>query len=155
LVASDPCRAAQGNATAARSLDLSPSAVSKPITRLEGRLGARLLVCTTRALTPTDDGEAHHHAALRILRDLNDADRAAAGRAVSASPGSGCSTSRPRLRMPLSEDCNPGDLDLVHAIHGAGGPVPHRVDAFIDHRVETSRGSALPNVATTSRRSDL
>jgi DNA-binding transcriptional LysR family regulator len=67
---------------AARSLDLTPSAVSKLIARLEARLGVRLLVRTTRALTLTDEGEAYHHAARRILQDLNDADQAAAGGAV-------------------------------------------------------------------------
>lgn len=71
-----------GFSAAARSLDLTPSAVSKLIARLEARLGARLLVRTTRALTLTEEGEAYHHAALRILQDLNDADLAAAGGAV-------------------------------------------------------------------------
>lgn len=71
-----------GFSAAARSLDLTPSAVSKLIARLESRLGARLLVRTTRALTLTEEGEAYHHAALGILRDLNDADQAVAGGAV-------------------------------------------------------------------------
>jgi DNA-binding transcriptional LysR family regulator len=71
-----------GLSAAARSLDLTPSAVSKLIARLEARLGVRLLVRTTRALTLTDEGEAYHHAARRILQDLNDADQAAAGGAV-------------------------------------------------------------------------
>lgn len=67
---------------AARSLDLTPSAVSKLIARLEARLGSRLLVRTTRALTLTEEGEAYHRAALRILQELNDADQAAAAGAV-------------------------------------------------------------------------
>lgn len=71
-----------GFSAAARSLDLTPSAVSKLIARLEARLGARLLVRTTRALTLTEEGEAYHHAALRILQQLNDADLAASGGAV-------------------------------------------------------------------------
>lgn len=45
-------------------------------------LEAHLLVRTTRALTLTEEGEAFHHAALRILQDLNDADQQAAGGAV-------------------------------------------------------------------------
>jgi len=68
-----------GFSAAACSLDLTPSAVSKLIARLETRLGARLLVRTTRALTLTEEGEAYHHAALRILQDINAADQAAAG----------------------------------------------------------------------------
>ncbi|MBS7811139.1 LysR family transcriptional regulator [Roseococcus pinisoli] len=71
-----------GFSAAARSLDLTPSAVSKLIARLEGRLGARLLLRTTRALTLTDEGEAYHRAAERILRELNEADQEATGGAV-------------------------------------------------------------------------
>lgn len=68
-----------GFSAAARSLDLTPSAVSKLIGRLERRLGTRLLVRTTRSLTPTEEGEAFYRAALRIVRDLNDAELAASG----------------------------------------------------------------------------
>ncbi|EJB01826.1 transcriptional regulator [Rhizobium leguminosarum bv. trifolii WSM597] len=71
-----------GFSAAARNLDLTPSAVSKLIARLEARLGTRLLVRTTRALTLTEEGEAYHDAALRILQELNDADEEAAGGAV-------------------------------------------------------------------------
>ncbi|MBB2830143.1 LysR family transcriptional regulator [Rhizobium phaseoli] len=71
-----------GFSAAARNLDITPSAVSKLIARLEARLGTRLLVRTTRALTLTEEGEAYHHAALKILQELNDADQAAAGGAV-------------------------------------------------------------------------
>lgn len=71
-----------GFSAAARSLDLTPSAVSKLIARLEERLGTRLLVRTTRALTLTDEGEAFHQSALRILRELDEAEQAAAAGAV-------------------------------------------------------------------------
>lgn len=71
-----------GFSAAARSLDLTPSAVSKVIARLEDRLGARLLLRTTRALTLTEEGEAYHRAAVAILQDLDDADQAAAVGAV-------------------------------------------------------------------------
>lgn len=71
-----------GFSAAARSLELTPSAVSKLIARLEARLGMRLLVRTTRALTMTEEGEAYHRAAQRIIQALDDADQAAAGGAV-------------------------------------------------------------------------
>ncbi|ATE65566.1 LysR family transcriptional regulator [Rhizorhabdus dicambivorans] len=71
-----------GFSAAARTLDLTPSAVSKLIARLEDRLGARLLLRTTRALTLTEEGEAYHHAALRILRDIDDADQQIGGGTV-------------------------------------------------------------------------
>lgn len=67
---------------AARSLDLTPSAVSKLMARLERRLGARLLVRTTRALSLTEEGAAYHRASLRILQELDEADQAAAGGAI-------------------------------------------------------------------------
>jgi DNA-binding transcriptional LysR family regulator len=71
-----------GFSVAARSLDLTPSAVSKLIGRLEARLGTRLLLRTTRALTLTEEGEAYYHAAQSILQGLNEADRAAAAGAI-------------------------------------------------------------------------
>ncbi|MER9236820.1 LysR substrate-binding domain-containing protein [Mesorhizobium sp. M0622] len=71
-----------GFSAAARKLDITPSAVSKLIARLEARLGTRLLLRTTRAIRLTEEGEAYHHAALRILQDLNDADQEASGGAV-------------------------------------------------------------------------
>jgi len=71
-----------GFSAAARSLDLTPSAVSKLVARLEERLGARLLVRTTRALRLTEEGEAYHRAALRLLQDLNEAEHAVAAGAV-------------------------------------------------------------------------
>ncbi|TWB13739.1 LysR family transcriptional regulator [Nitrospirillum amazonense] len=65
-----------GFSAAARTLDLTPSAVSKLIARLEARLGARLLNRTTRALTLTDEGRGYLQAAERALRALDDADQA-------------------------------------------------------------------------------
>jgi DNA-binding transcriptional LysR family regulator len=71
-----------GFSAAARSLDLTPSAVSKLIARLETRLGARLLTRTTRALTLTDEGQTYLTAAMRILQDLNEADQAVGGSTI-------------------------------------------------------------------------
>src|SRR5215470_892913 len=67
-----------GFSAAARSLDLTPSAVSKLIARLEGRLGVRLLARTTRALTLTEEGAAHHRAAGSALQELENAEQAVA-----------------------------------------------------------------------------
>ena len=49
---------AESFSAAARTLGLSKSAVSKQISRLEDRLGVRLLNRTTRSLNVTDVGEA-------------------------------------------------------------------------------------------------
>lgn len=64
-----------GFSAAARTLDLTPSAVSKLIARLEDRLGVRLLARTTRALSLTEEGEAYHRSALRLLQELNEAEQ--------------------------------------------------------------------------------
>jgi DNA-binding transcriptional LysR family regulator len=64
-------------AGAARTLTLTPSGVSKILTRLEGRLGIRLLTRTTRALALTEEGEAYHRACVRILRELDEAEQVA------------------------------------------------------------------------------
>ena len=61
---------AQGFSAAAPALGLTPSAVSKLVTRLEARLGVRLLQRTTRALSLTAEGEAFYAAARRIVGEI-------------------------------------------------------------------------------------
>lgn len=66
---------------AARASGLTPSAVSKTMARLEDRLGARLVMRTTRALTLTVEGRDLLERAHAILAALDSAEReAAAGR---------------------------------------------------------------------------
>ncbi len=67
---------AGGFSSAARSLNLSPSAVSKQITRLEDRLGVRLLTRTTRRLNLTEEGDAFYHRVKRILAEIDEAEQA-------------------------------------------------------------------------------
>jgi DNA-binding transcriptional LysR family regulator len=62
---------AKGFSAAAPELGLTPSAVSKLVTRLEARLGVRLLQRTTRALSLTADGEAFYAAARRIVGEID------------------------------------------------------------------------------------
>ena len=62
-------------AAAARSFGLSPSAISKLVARLEGRLGTRLIVRTTRTLKLTPEGETYYDRALRVLADIDEAER--------------------------------------------------------------------------------
>lgn len=61
---------ARGFSAAAPALGLTPSAVSKLVTRLEARLGVRLLQRTTRALSLTAEGEAFYAAAHRIVGEI-------------------------------------------------------------------------------------
>lgn len=63
-----------GFSAAARDLDLTPSAVSKLVTRLEDRLGVRLLNRTTRSLALTAEGEAFFQRSQRILADIAEAE---------------------------------------------------------------------------------
>ncbi|MFC5441808.1 LysR family transcriptional regulator [Rhizobium halophytocola] len=62
---------------AARSLSISPSAVSKSVQRLEKHLGVPLFTRTTRALTLTPEGLDLHERALRLLRDAEAIEQAA------------------------------------------------------------------------------
>lgn len=59
---------------AARSLGITPSGVSRAISRLERRLGVRLLQRTTRSLGLTDDGAAYYERCKAILAELEDAE---------------------------------------------------------------------------------
>jgi DNA-binding transcriptional LysR family regulator len=61
---------------AAVRLGLSKSAVSKQIAKLEDRLGARLLNRTTRTLSPTDAGQDFYERCLRVVREVEEAERA-------------------------------------------------------------------------------
>ncbi len=84
----------QSFSAAGRKLRLSPSAVSKLITRLEERLGTRLLVRTTRALQLTPEGEIYLERSRRILSDIEETERAVAA--------GGAAVPRGRLRVSTS-----------------------------------------------------
>ncbi len=65
----------QGGFTdAARKLGISKSAVSKHVSSLETRLGARLLNRTTRRVSPTEIGLVYYDRARRVLNDAGEAD---------------------------------------------------------------------------------
>lgn len=61
---------------AAERLNLTASAVSKAIARLEGRLQARLFQRTTRSLALTDAGTAFYRTCSGVLADLEEAELA-------------------------------------------------------------------------------
>ncbi len=77
---------------AAKTLGMTPSAISKLVGRLEDRLGTRLLNRTTRRLQLTPEGAAFYDNGLRILGEIDAAEREAAAGA----------TPRGRLRV----NCN-------------------------------------------------
>jgi DNA-binding transcriptional LysR family regulator len=71
-----------GFTPAAREFRLTPSGVSKLISRLERRLGSRLVNRSTRKLQLTPEGETFYQRAARILADMDEAEgEAAAGAA--------------------------------------------------------------------------
>ncbi|SMG54821.1 LysR family transcriptional regulator [Paraburkholderia susongensis] len=61
---------------AARRLRLGQPAVSKTIAQLEEQLGARLLLRSTRGLTPTDAGQRFYEHVLRAIDAANQAEQA-------------------------------------------------------------------------------
>lgn len=71
-----------GFSAAAKLFGMTPSAVSKLVTRLEAELGARLINRSTRKLQLTAEGQAFHQRCVTILSDIAEAEcEAAAGRA--------------------------------------------------------------------------
>lgn len=60
----------------ARALNLTPSAVSKLIGRLEDRLGARLLNRTTRRVSLTEEGRTYYQHCTPILAAIDEAEQA-------------------------------------------------------------------------------
>src|SRR5246500_3625661 len=63
----------------ARELGVSQPSVSRMVASLEARLGVKLLLRTTRRVTPTDAGTVYLERARRILGDLDEAAHAARG----------------------------------------------------------------------------
>jgi DNA-binding transcriptional LysR family regulator len=65
-----------GFSAAARELNMSKSAVSKHIAKLEEHLGVRLLNRTTRKLSPTEVGTTFYERARRIVQDVEETEQA-------------------------------------------------------------------------------
>ena len=59
---------------AAREMHSSPAMISKRVTRLEDRLGVRLLQRTTRRVSPTDVGQSFYERVLGVLAAVEDAE---------------------------------------------------------------------------------
>jgi DNA-binding transcriptional LysR family regulator len=64
---------------AARHLNVGQPAVSKSIAQLEERLGARLLLRSTRGLMPTEAGKSFYDRARRAIEEAEEAEHAARG----------------------------------------------------------------------------
>jgi len=66
---------ARNFSTAAESLGVTPSAVSKQISGLEERLGVRLLNRTTRSVSPTEAGQMFYQHCENILDSITEAEK--------------------------------------------------------------------------------
>lgn len=64
---------------ASRELGMPLATVSRKVNELETYLGTRLLVRTTRSVAPTEAGAAYGAKARRILEEIDETERAAAG----------------------------------------------------------------------------
>ncbi|MFA6964966.1 LysR substrate-binding domain-containing protein [Bosea sp. (in: a-proteobacteria)] len=123
----------QGSFSAAgRLLGLSPSAVSRTIDRIEARLGVRLLLRSTRALSITAEGQAYLQAARRILADLDDAEQQIADQGA------------PRGRLRVSAALSHGRLCIVPLLGEFAALYPHiLVDiALTDTVIDVAAGQA-------------
>ena len=69
-----------GFAAAARFLNLSPPSVTRAISELEARIGARLFHRTTRSVKLTETGERYLADCQRILSEIETAENQAAVR---------------------------------------------------------------------------
>jgi DNA-binding transcriptional LysR family regulator len=89
------CAVVEGGslAAAARSTGLTPSAVSKLVSRLEQGFGTRLLRRTTRRMTVTDSGQVFYERARGVLEEL---------RSVEQEMASSDAVPRGRLRVSAS-----------------------------------------------------
>ncbi len=87
---------------AARSLNLTPSAISKQVGRLEDRLKTRLFNRTTRRLNLTEAGSGFYERCRQILSDIEEAEQAVADL---------LSTPRGTLKLAL-----PSAFGLLHVV---------------------------------------
>jgi DNA-binding transcriptional LysR family regulator len=117
---------------AGRILGLTPSAVARSIDRIEARLGVRLLLRSTRALTPTAEGQAYLQTARRILADLDDAEQQLADQGA------------PRGRLRISAALSHGRLRIVPLLGAFAALYPHILIDFAlsDGIVDIAAGQA-------------
>ncbi|NNB91647.1 LysR family transcriptional regulator [Corallococcus exiguus] len=107
-----------GFTRASENLGLTPSGVSRIISRLEGRLGVRLLNRTTRSLSLTDEGAVYHEHCTRMLAELETVNATLARTSV---------TPRGRLRV---------DVPIPLADYVVGPALPRFLERYPDVSVD-------------------
>lgn len=136
---------------AARLLLMTPSTVSKLISRLEARLGVRLIERSTRRLSLTAEGQIYYDRSQALLAELDDVERelAEGGRQTSGSVRVNASVAFGTLGLepllPAFWDAYPNivvDLSLSDEI----------VDLYLDRTDVAFRIGRLPDSNLTARR---
>ncbi|MBE9476269.1 MAG: LysR family transcriptional regulator [Proteobacteria bacterium] len=113
-----------GFTDAAKKMGLSKSAISKHVSSLEARLGARLLNRTTRRVSPTEIGLAYYDKAKQVLVDAIEADAMVSSMQIAP---------RGSLRLGASPDF--GGNHLSQALGGFLGQYPEvSVDMVLSNR---------------------
>ncbi|RYF77429.1 MAG: LysR family transcriptional regulator [Comamonadaceae bacterium] len=90
-----------GFSAAARALGMTPSAISKLVGRLEARLSTQLVHRSTRKLQLTPEGQTFYERSVRVLADLDEAERCAAAGAA------------PRGRVSINASVSFGHIVLL------------------------------------------
>lgn len=117
---------------AGRALALTPSGVSRTVDRIEARLGTRLLLRTTRALTLTAEGRTYLSGARRILADLDEVEQGIADQGA------------PRGRIRVSAAVSHGRVCIVPLLKAFTRDHPLIViDVNLtDEKVDVAQGQA-------------
>ena len=115
---------------ASRELGVPLATVSRKINELETHLGAKLLIRTTRKVALTDTGAAYLDSARRILEDVEEAERIAAGEFQS-----------PRGELTLTAPVLFGRLHILPVVVDF---LAAHVTVFTGMRVEPQYGDSGP-----------
>lgn len=114
-----------GFTAAADHVGLTPSAVSKAVSRLEARLGVRLLERTTRRIALTAEGRSYYEAARSILGAIDDAEATVME-----------SRSRPTGTLRINSGASFALLQLVPALAAFRAACPEvTIDLGIEDRI--------------------
>ena len=135
---------------AGRALCMSPSAVSKLVGRLEARLGVQLVHRSTRKLQLTSEGQQFYERSVRLLADMDEAERSAAADIT------------PRGRVTINTSVSFGSQVLVpliprlleqHPLVTLDVVLTDRVIDLIEERADIAiRWGALPSSDLVARR---
>jgi DNA-binding transcriptional LysR family regulator len=136
---------------AGERLRISPPAVTRAVSALEERLGARLLNRTTRRLNLTEAGQRYVQNCRRLLADFEEAERDAVGQSAMPQGHLTLTASMTFGRMALSPIV--GDFLTAHPKITASLMLVDRVVNFIEEGIDVAvRIGDLPDSSLVARR---